>query len=236
MGELMKTIDGKDVASSGSCLPRVLHLGLILLAAIVAVPGAVMGQACIGEAARTAQFSIGGDMAVSDQLTGYGLNSQANLPGRVSMGARIGVTDLDDADDNLTSVGANLALDLGRGGLSVCPVVAVGYDFWSGDFAGVDLDFSVIRIPVGLGVGSRFGTEHRFVLIPAAQAGLLHSRFSGNAAVGDRTFGRTDTATDFYADAGLTAELGRLFVRGGVFHVFEESTDTLFRVGLGVVF
>ncbi|TVR55454.1 MAG: hypothetical protein EA421_06335 [Gemmatimonadales bacterium] len=211
-------------------------MGAAALSAFLLLPGMAAAQACVGSPAMTGQFTVGGDMAFSDGATAYGVNSQANLPNRGSMGARLGAIDLDDTDDNLTSAGVNFALDLGRSGLSVCPVVGLGYDYWSGSVAGVDLDYSRITVPAGIGVGSRFGSGGTTTFIPSARAGFQHTRHDGSASVGSGTFGRTDSTTDFFVDADATLQLGRLYARGGFFRIFEDDADTVLRVGLGVVF
>ena len=211
-------------------------MGAAALSAFLFLPGMVSAQACVGSPAMTGQFTVGGDMAFSDGATAYGVNSQANLPNRGSMGARLGAIDLDDTDDNLTSAGVNFALDLGRSGLSVCPLVGLGYDYWSGSVAGVDLDYSRITVPAGIGVGSRFGSGGTATFIPSARAGFQHTRHDGSASVGSGTFSRTDSTTDFFVDADATLQFGRLYARGGFFRIFEDDADTVLRVGLGVVF
>lgn len=206
------------------------------LGAMLLLPSLAAAQACLGSAAATAQFTLGGDVAFADQGNYYGVSSQANLPGAVSMGARLGAIDRDDFDDNLTSAGANLALDLGRAGISVCPMVALGYDTWSGSFAGVSADYSRLTVPVGVGAGTRLGTGQPAYLIPSARAGLFHARHDGDLSLGGATLSRTDSSTDAFVDLGATVHFGRLYAQGGFFRVFEDNADNVFRVGLGVVF
>jgi hypothetical protein len=216
--------------------PETAGWGAALLAILLLVPSLAAAQACLGSPAATAQFTLGGDMAFADQGNYYGVSSQANLPGPVSMGARLGAIDLDDADDNLTSAGANLALDLGRVGVSVCPMVGLGYDSWSGSVGGVSLDYSRVTVPVGLGVGTRLGTGQPAYLIPSARAGLFHARHDGSAGIGTGTLSRTDSSTDAFVDVGATVLFGRLYAQGGIFRVFEDAADTVLRIGAGVVF
>lgn len=216
--------------------PDAAARGAALLASLLLLPSLASAQACLGSAAATAQFTLGGDMAFADQGNYYGVNSQANLPGPVSMGARLGAIDLDDADDNLTSAGVNMALDLGGVGVSVCPMVGLGYDSGSGSVGGVSMDYSRITVPVGLGVGSRLGTGQPAYLIPSARAGLFHARHDGSADFGVGTLSRTDSSTDVFVDVGATVLFGRLYARGGVFRVFEDDADTVLRIGVGVVF
>jgi hypothetical protein len=210
---------------------------LATAAAIVSVfPAAAAAQACIGSPAMTSQFTIGGYAHFTDGASAYGVASQSNLPNRASMGAHLGLIDLDDADDNLTSAGVNFALDMGRTGISVCPMVAANYDFWSGNFAGIDLDYSRITIPVGVGVGSRLGRAGSPIFIPSGRAGLLHARHSGSAEIAGGVFSRTDTTTDLFLDADATLMLGRLYGTVGIRQVFEDESDPVVRVGLGIVF
>lgn len=185
----------------------------------------------------TGQFTLGGYGAFADAGKAYGVSSEANLSGPAFMGARIGVIDFDEADDNLTSVGGHLGFDLvQRGALSLCPVVGVDYDFWSGTFAGVDLDVSRVAIPVALGVGARVGEGNGVAFIPSGRVGLMHQRFSGGASAGPLVFQREDTANDAFFDGGVTLALGRIYARGGVFRIFEDDAETIFRVSAGFVF
>jgi hypothetical protein len=221
----------------GKRVPALAATACAALTLLLTLPAQeAAAQACLGSPAMTGQFTLGGSVSFPQDALGYGLESQSNLPGRVSMGARLGAIDLDDSDETLVSAGANLAVDLGRGGLSVCPLAGVGYDHWSGTIAGVDVDYSRTTFPLGVGVGSRLGSGGSAVLIPSARAGFLHSRHSGSAELGGGRFSRTDTSTDFFVDGSATVQFGRLYAQGGVLRVMEDDADTVFRIGFGVVF
>jgi hypothetical protein len=215
-----------------------VHRSVVLAAAtsLVLLPGLAQAQACLGSPARAGQFTLGGQAEFSDGANVYGFDSQANLPGRGSMGARLGTIDLDGANDNLTTAGVNLAVDLGLSGLSFCPFVAPGYDSWSGTFGGVDVDYSRVTLPVGLGVGAPMGTGGAVTLIPSARAGLFHTRHRGSEGVPGGTFSRTDSTTDPFIDVGTTLFMGRVYARGGFFRIFQDDAENVLRLGVGVVF
>lgn len=162
----------------------------------------------------------------------------SNLTGPVALGARIGVIDLDDVSDDITSLGGHLAFEAsGARPLSVCPAIGVEHDFWSGTVAGVDLDHTRWAFPAGLAAGARVGGEAGGAsLIPAARLGAIHQRFGGTASSGPITFQREGNRTDLFIDAGATLHAGPLYLRGGIFRIFQDEAETVLRIGAGVVF
>ncbi|GEM_PF-1919219 len=232
--------------SSSPCVPRrtrsTLNRGPALLAlsavfsilVLVLTPTGAMGQACIGGPAMSGQFTLGAYAGLEDVGTSYGVDSRSNLPGRVGMGARIGTIDLDDTDENITSVGGDLVFQIPRrGALSLCPAVGVDHDFWSGTSGGVDFDFTRWAFPVGLAMGGRVAGGN---LIPSARAGLIHQRFSGEAAAGPFVLQRDGNQSDFFLDAGATVHLGPAYGRAGIYRIFDDEGDTVIRLNLGFVF
>ncbi|CAN5748369.1 hypothetical protein BH23GEM11_BH23GEM11_09570 [soil metagenome] len=210
---------------------------LFASAALVGGPSLAAAQTCLGAATLPGQFSIGGFGTFADNSTAYGVESRSNLPGNLGMGARIGLVDLDGTDEDLTSVGGYLAVELpARGAVGICPVLGVDYDFWSGTLAGADLDFSRLAFPLGVSIGSRLGDADGIAVIPAAQLGLMHQRFSGTASAGPLLFQREGTRNDLYLDAGAGIQINRIEARAGIFRIFEDDAETVFRVGVGFVF
>jgi hypothetical protein len=207
-------------------------------ALLLALPAAGAAQACLGEATLPGQFTLGGYGHFADAGKAYGVSSTSNLMGSVAMGARIGVIDLDDADENITSAGGHLAVEAGQGGTtSFCPVIGVEYDFWDGTFGGVDFDYSRLAFPLAVGVGGHFGGAAGGVaLIPSARAGLIHQRVSAGASSGPIAFQREGNATDPFLDAGATLHFGPVFARGGIYRIFQDDAETVFRLGAGFVF
>jgi len=207
-------------------------------ALLLSLPAAGVAQSCLGQPTLPGEFTLGGYGHLADGGTAYGVASTANLPGSVSMGARIGVIDLDDTDDRITSVGGQIAVAATQGGaMTFCPVVGVEYDFWEGTLGAVELDYSRLAFPVGVGVGGRFGDAGGGVaLIPSAQAGLIHQRVSAGAASGPIAFQRDGNATDLFLDAGATLHFGPVFARGGIYRIFQDNGETVVRLGAGFVF
>ncbi len=215
--------------------PVLIALSAVLsMVALALIPTGVLAQACIGSPAMSGQFTLGGYAALEDAGTSYGVDSRSNLPGRVGMGARIGTIDLDDTDENITSVGGDLVFQIPRrGALSLCPVVGVDHDFWSGTSGGIDFDYTRWAFPVGLAVGGRVAGGN---LIPSARAGLIHQRFSGEAAAGPFVLQRDGNQSDFFLDAGATVHLGPTYGRAGIYRIFDDEGDTVIRLNLGFVF
>jgi hypothetical protein len=213
-------------------------LSVLALAAATALPSQAMGQTCLGAATAPGQFSLGGTLDLADDARGYGVQSQANPAGRMALGARLGVIDLDDADDNITTASGELAFQLApRGALSLCPVVGVEHDFWDGEIGGVDLDSSRWAFPAALSVGTRLGGgDGSAVLLPAARVGVMHQRFSGSASSGPFQIRREGDQTDPFLDAGATVKLGPIYGKGGIRRIFEDEGETVFRFGAGFIF
>jgi hypothetical protein len=210
----------------------------LFASALLAAPATLVGQACLGEAPLPGQFTIGGYGAFVDDAKAYGVRSVSNLTGPVALGARIGVIDLDDVSDDITSLGGHLAFEAsGARPLSVCPAIGVEHDFWSGTVAGVDLDHTRWAFPAALAAGARVGGEAGGAsLIPAARLGAIHQRFGGTASSGPITFQREGNRTDLFIDAGATLHAGPLYLRGGIFRIFQDEAETVLRIGAGVVF
>jgi len=207
--------------------------------ALLLAPSFAQAQTCLGDAAMSGQFTVGGFGSFMDGGKAFGVESRSNLPGSMGLGARLGVIDLDDTDERITTSSANLSLELARRGqLSLCPVVGVEYDYWSGTFAGVDFDYSRLAFPLGFAIGSRVGgtTDGSVSLIPSAQAGLIHQRFSGSAGVGSLVFERDGDETDPFLEAGATVHFGSFYARGGIYRIFEDNAESVFRIGAGFVF
>lgn len=207
-------------------------------ALLLALPAAGAAQPCLGDAALPGEFTLGGYGHIADGGKAYGVSSTSNLSGPMALGARIGVIDLDGADENLTSVGGHLAVEVARSGtLSFCPVAAVEYDVWDGTFGGVDVDYSRLAFPIGVAVGSRLGgMSGGPALIPSARAGVIHQRFSSGTSSGPVAFQREGDATDLFLGAGATVQMGPLFARGGIYRIFQDDAETVFRLGVGFVF
>ncbi len=221
----------------GSRLVRgVLPLTATMLVASALAPSTALAQACLGSPAMSSQFTLGAWYGSSDGASRYGVDSQSNLPGALSLGAHLGGIEPDGTDERILTGGVSLAMELGSAGLSVCPVAGVTYDWWSGEFAGIDLDYSRTALPLGVGVGSRVGSSASAIFIPSGRAGLLHSRYNGSAQVGSGVFSRTDSSTDPFLDADASLLLGRFYLRAGFQHVFEDDSDTVLKLGAGFLF
>jgi hypothetical protein len=206
-------------------------------AALLVGPSLAAAQTCLGVATLPGQFSVGAYGTFADNSTAYGVESRSNLPGNLAMGARLGLIDVDGSDEDLTSVGGHLALELpARGAVGICPVAGVAYDFWSGSVAGADVDFSRLAFPLGISIGSRLGDGGGVAVIPAAQLGLMHQRFSGSASAGPLLLQREGTRNDLYLDAGAGIQISRIEARAGIFRIFEDDAETIFRVGVGILF
>lgn len=217
---------------------RKASLAGVLAIAFLAAPVGAAGQACLGEVTYPGQFTLGGYAAFPDDAKAYGVRSTSNLTGPVAMGARIGVIDLDDTSDNITSLGGHLAFEASGGRpLSACPVIGVEHDFWSGTVAGMDADYTRWAFPAALAVGARVGgADGGASLIPAARLGAIHQRFGGTVSSGPITFQREGDQTDLFVDAGATLHAGPLYLRGGIFRIFQDEAETVLRIGAGVVF
>lgn len=212
--------------------------GVGILAVVCAVGSAeeALAQACLGNPAGVGGYSIMGGASFSDNATGYSGSGRANLEGPMSIGARVGIVDIDNVSNNVVDVAGDVSYDLPVDGFEACPVIGLGYSTWSDSFEGVNVDLSEWRFPLGLGVGVVVGDDEGAQLIPSGYAGVLHMRFRGSATDGIDQIDESDSETEFSFGGGATVRFNQLFVAGSVSTTTADGADSVLGITVGIVF
>jgi len=221
---------------SASLISRSALLSSAAIVAWLVLPHTVLGQTCVGSPTIPGQFALGGNVSFSDGATGFGAEGRANLDGPLSVGAGIGIIDIDNVDSNVTTLSGGLAYDLPVEGFAACPTAGVGYSTWSDTSQGVTFDLSEVSFPLGLSVGTQLGEEDSVLLLPSAAAGLFYYRLTGSISGGGESVSDTESETEFFVGGGATLLLGQIFLRGGVSTTTVENSDATINLGLGIVF
>lgn len=176
--------------------------------AVVLLPASVMAQVCLGSPARAGEFTVQGGVAFQDGATGFNGGMTANLDGPISLGATIGIVDIDNVRKNMTTFDAKLAYDFPVEGFGACAVAGLGYATWGDEFGGTEVDLSAISLPLGIAVGAVVGERDSAFLIPSGEAGLLYQRVRGSLSDGSDSVTGTETDTNFYVTGGATLPNG----------------------------
>jgi hypothetical protein len=206
-------------------------------AAFLLAPASALAQACLGSPNLAGQTSLQGNVTFNGDFTGYGGDLRANLPGAPSV--RIGgeITDVEGQERNIREARGDLALDLATTReFSICPVAGISYSTWRDDFFDDTLDLSEVRVPFGLGLGTRLEVDGTFALIPSALLGGYWYRLRDGVETNGFAISERRSGTEFFGEAGATVALGQVYLRGTVLGDSRDDEDTRYRVALGFIF
>lgn len=189
-----------------ACFPALVPA--VALAAILALPGVLTAQVCLGSPNSPGQYSITGDASVSGDNSDFGVGVEANFPG--PLGARAGVLSADrGGDDRVLQFEGRVSYDLRPGRVSVCPVTGADFSRRTQDVAGSETTATTLRIPLALSVGGRLGGGD-MSFIPSARAGVAHRRVSvEDVTESENSFFVIGGGTLAFDDMHLRAEAGK---------------------------
>ncbi|MEQ1857040.1 MAG: hypothetical protein ABL963_11235 [Longimicrobiales bacterium] len=184
---------------------RVPRSSLVLFAVALAVPLPALSQICRGTVPLAGSIgNVNAAVALFDDGRTYG--------GAVTVGSTIfgsasyGYTEYDVGTGiHLNSLGGSIGYEMtqGESGLSVCPIVGVGYG-WGFEIVGVD--FTTMALTGGAGLGYRIEIEPGVFVIPSSEVVVARDRIRTDA-------GASGTA-DTYDTYGLvTLSMGFLMRR-----------------------
>lgn len=211
---------------------RCLHIRTftLILGGLLAVPAAAAGQACVGSPAAAGGTALSGSIGFPDGAKSYGAEVRYNTMGPLSVGAGYRLTSPDVGDVNMHSFAVDAAYELPLTGASVCPVAGLGY----GRMSESGTTLSTLTVPVGAGIGYSLQAGPNMTVIPHAIPQLLWMRttFDSDAAP-DAV---SDSQTEFGALLGVTFQMQRFFLNGGVTKTTAEGSKAVFSLGAGVLF
>lgn len=207
---------------------RLVAAGLAAL--LVAASGSaerLAAQTCAGGVTSEGEYAVRGDVNVDNGDADYGGGIEANMPGPLAAQASVAFTDE-------TRMGnGQVTYDLTDGGVSVCPLVGANYRTTTREEEGVEVDHNRLRVPVGLTAGARAELSEGATLVPSAELGAFHDRFSTE---GGPAADETDSDTAFFTRAGLTLGFGDTFFRGSAGVDTQGETDVDLKLSAGVRF
>lgn len=205
---------------------KLTRVGFFTFVAVAAYAPIAAAQVCVGFPTMDRQFSFGGALGFPDGGKEYGVEVSYNLPGPASVFGGMDIYSPDGDGDSQDVFFAGAAFDLlnvplGTGGnaLQVCPTAQVGYSSFD--------DFSLLSVPIGVGVGTTVAITPTAQLMPYVVPQLVMSRFSGDDF-------DSQTEWDFGARAGAVVGFGMFFVGGELERIFVDGADTSFGIRAGI--
>lgn len=205
-------------------------LALPVAFALVAIPGGIAAQACIGNPVAESFNAVTAQVGFPKDAMVYGAGFRHNMDGPFSFGADYNVSSYDGVDPLQHGVGVDAAYELSalELPLSVCPTAGLGYSRISDETATV----SAFSIPVGVGFGKSFQLSSRVSVIPHVVPQWVWTRATIDIG------GNEASADDSYLGAlfGATFGLPRFYVGGGVSWVDLDGVDPVFSITGGMPF
>jgi hypothetical protein len=198
----------------------------ILLACFPVLAAPAQAQRCFGFSAPERGLYLGGRADFPQNAHSYGAEADYNVAGPLGLYAGLDVVSDGKESTNDYHLGAafeivSLGAQIGPH-VSICPVVEVS---WASQN-----DFSIIQLPIGLGIGTDVRTSIGGVE-PFAIGQIVHTRL-------DVPDARTDFS-DFVNTrvgfrAGVNVTRNKFLLGGQVQHVFGFGSDPTFAVRAGL--
>lgn len=203
-----------------------LSIGAVIL--IAAVPSSLGAQACTGNHVSHGQSFIDASLTFTDGDSGFGGSVGGFTRGQFFGAVSYTRTNFDNSDLVSNNVNLGSGVELPGSGLSVCPALAIGHSWFSGNPPGGDLDGSDIR--GGLMIGKSFG-EH-LMFTPHASASVIHNRLTATFVGASQTF--SDTGGVFAA--GFSVGGNQFYGGPSVSITTFEGSDPVFSITAEVAF
>jgi hypothetical protein len=205
-------------------IKRTLSLALPVLALALALPAAAAAQACFGLPQGTRSAALG-TIGFPSSATSFGVTGTTTLGENLYGSASYSLTSYDvKGIPNENSFGVRLAYEVPSliESASVCPSVAASYSKLD--------DFSGVAIPFGVGIGTTMplGETGTTTLTPFITPQFVWTRVSYDGASASDTY--------FGANAGATVGFGTYFAGASVTKIFEEGSDAVIGIHIGLSF
>lgn len=204
------------------------NLALPVAFALVAIPGGLAAQACIGIPVAESRNVVSAQVGFPEGAMSYGAAVRHNMAGPLSLGAQYSLSSFDNVDPKLHGFGVDAAYELPNQSFSGCSVTGLGYSRMSSD--GVTL--STLSIPVGVGLGKSLQVSDRMSLIPHVVPQWVWTR-AKISADGESLSGDDSV---WAAAFGATLATPRFYVGGRLMWVNESDVDPVFSIMAGLPF
>lgn len=206
-------------------------LALPVAFALVAIPGALAAQACVGSPIGESFNGVQAHIGFPQDAMSYGASVRHNMDGPLSMSAGYSLSSYENVDPKEHGLAADVSYELSSLELpfSACPTVGLGYNRMSDDA----LTLSALSVPVGIAIGRAFELSQGGSVIPHVIPQWVWTRFTLDPATGDAI---SDSDSVLGALFGVTFATHRFYLTGGLSWIDEDGQDPIFSISAGVPF
>ena len=206
-------------------------LALPVAFAIVAIPGALTAQACVGSPIAESFNGVSAQIGFPQDAMIYGASVRHNMNGPVTMSAGYTMASIENVDPKQHGLAADASyeLEFAELPLSACPTVGLAYTRMSDE----SVALSTLSVPVGVSIGRAFEVSNGGSVIPHVMPHWTWTKFTLDPATGDAI---SDDDSVFGALFGVTFATHRFYVGGGLSWVNEDGQDAIFSITAGMPF
>ena len=199
-------------------------LALIVVTLGIMAPARALAQACIGIPTIDRQFALHASLGLPENAKTYSVGLHADLRGPLSIGGQVSIAKPDDdfLDDDIMSIGGYGLYEISNPSVSLCPVLGLQYSTFDTEIANVDLDVTMLTIPIGLGIGKTLRASAVNITIFGIPQ-YLYSRVTRELEVGDNEDSDTDTENELAVVGGVRMSGRSLF--GGLSLAASSAND-----------
>lgn len=198
------------------------------LVAMLAIPGAVAAQACVGIPVAEASNAVTAQVGFPQDAKSFGASFRHNMAGPFSFSAGYTLSAYDGVDPKQHGLAVEGDYELSGLPVSVCPTAGLGYTSLSSDGSSV----STLAIPIGVALGKSFPVTPTVSVNPYVVPQWMWMQATVEF-LGDEA-----TASDSFlgAQLGATVALTRFYVGGGMTWFDQEGADPVFSIMAGMPF
>lgn len=203
-------------------------LGISMVMALLAVPGGLVAQACVGAPIGGGVNAITAQVGFPEDAMAYNAGIRHNADGPVSVAAGYTLATFDGVDTKQHGLSAEGSYELPGLSFSVCPTVGLGYTTMSEG----DMSVSTFSVPLGVGFGQSFELSSDMSVTPYVMPQWVWMR-------GTFEFDGQDVSDDdsvFASAFGATLSVSRFYVGAGVTWYNEDNAETVFSLMAGMPF
>lgn len=196
--------------------------------AMLAIPGAVAAQACVGIPVAESSNAVTAQVGFPQDAMSYGAAFRHNMTGPFSFSAGYSLSSYDNVDPKQHGLAAEANYELPGLSFSACPTVGLGYTTLSQD----DNSVTTLSIPVGFAIGKSFELSPTLSVNPFVVPQWVWTQATIEAA------GIEATGDDSMLAAvlGATFATERFYVGGGLTWFDQEDVDPVFSLMAGMPF
>lgn len=196
--------------------------------AMLAIPGAVAAQACVGIPVADSHNAVTAQVGFPQDAMAYGAAFRHNMNGPFSFSAGYTLASYDNVDPKQHGLNVQADYELPGLSFSACPTVGLGYTTMSEDPASL----TTLSIPVGVGFGKSFELSPTMSVVPHVVPQWVWTQLTVDDGTAEAT------ADDSYLAAliGATIATPRFYLGAGLTWINEDNVDPVFSILAGMPF